>query len=242
MPYYVFGADSDVDAYNALFNYAPLIFVNLIVKTRHLGERIDSTTWEGEVTYGVPEASEGDGVDYTFDTGGGTAHLTQSLETLGSYAAPGYSAPDFGGAIGVTPDGVNGVDVAVPVYHFSETHRFPPSAVTEDYKNTLADLTGCQNSTTFRGRERGEVHFEGAAGSQRGQEDYEIAFKFAVSPNATNLTVGPVTGIDKGGWDYLWVRYIDKEDASSKSLIKYPAAVYVERVKEFAEFAGLGIG
>jgi len=30
-------------------------------------------------------------------------HVTQSLQTKGRYPAPGFTALDFGGAIGVTP-------------------------------------------------------------------------------------------------------------------------------------------
>jgi hypothetical protein len=52
--------------------------------------------------------------------------------------------------------------------------------------------------------------------------------------------VGSITGIAKSGWDYLWVRYADAED--QKVLVKQPIAVYVERVYESGNFAGLGIG
>jgi hypothetical protein len=45
---------------------------------------------------------------------GGTQHITQSLATIQKYAAAG-TAPDFGGAIGVTHDSVEGVDITVPM-------------------------------------------------------------------------------------------------------------------------------
>jgi hypothetical protein len=84
------------------------------------------------------------------------------------------------------------------------------------------------------------VLFQGASGSQRGQEDWEITFSFAASPNATDLTVGDITGIEKKGWEYLWVRYADAED--EETLIKQPVAAYVEQVDEYGNFALLGIG
>ena len=37
-------------------------------------------------------------------------------------------------------------------------------------------------------------------------------------------------GISKKGWEYLWVRYQDTEDANAKMLIKKPIAAYVEKV------------
>ena len=79
--------------------------------------------------------------------------------------------------------------------------------------------------------------------SQRGpDEDWEITFKFAGSPNRTGITVGPITGIAKKGWEYLWVRYADAEDPASNTLVKQPVAAYVEKVYEDGSFSSLGIG
>ncbi len=40
----------------------------------------------------------------------------------------------------------------------------------------------------------------------------------------------------------MWVRYEDSEDATAKALVKKPVAVYVEKVYEYGDFSGLGIG
>jgi len=74
---------------------------------------------------------------YTFDTGGGTQHITQSFKTKGSYPAPGFAAPDFRGAIGVTHEDVEGVDITVPVYNFSETHYIDDALVEDAVAKTL---------------------------------------------------------------------------------------------------------
>ena len=158
--------------------------------------------------------------------------------------APGTTAPDFGGAIGVTSDGVEGVDITVPVYQFSETHYFTDAQVTASYKGAIFSCTGKTNAGSFRGFSAGEVLFLGATGSKRGDgpdDDWEITFRFAASPNQTNLNVGPVTGINKKGWEYLWVRYADAEDSGSGAIIKKPIAAYVERVYDQANFGALGI-
>ena len=75
-------------------------------------ERVNSTTWRVKAEYASTGSSGGDeggdGEDTfstSFDTGGGTMHLNQSLGT--SAKAPN-DAPDFGGAIGV--DGEGNVD------------------------------------------------------------------------------------------------------------------------------------
>ncbi|RLJ02117.1 MAG: hypothetical protein DRP08_04810, partial [Candidatus Aenigmatarchaeota archaeon] len=84
--------------------------------------------------------------------------------------------------------------------------------------------------------------FQGAAGSYReGQDDWEITFKFAASPNQEDIAIGDITDITKKGWEYLWARYEDVEDSSAKALVKKPTAVYVEQVYPCSDFYELGI-
>ena len=205
----------------------------------------DAGLWTGTVRYAqrasatVPQT--GDAV-FSFDTGGGTQHLTQSLATVSRHGAPGTTAPDFQGAIGVSQDRVEGVDITVPVYSFAETHYLPDAQVTSAYKQTLCGLTGKVNAGGFRGFAAGEVLFLGASGAKRGAEDWEISFRFAASKNATGLTVGAIGPISKKGWEYLWVRYEDAADDAAQALVKRPVAAYVEKVYEDASFGGLGIG
>ena len=202
-----------------------------------------SCIWTGTAAYAPRERAEppqtGESV-FNFDTGGGTQHITQSLQTVARY--PSGTAPDFKGAIGVTHDSVEGVDITVPVYNFSETHYVPAAQVTAAYKAAVFQLTGRVNSAAFKGFATGECLFLGASGSRRGAEDWEITFRFAGSPNRTGLAVGAITGIAKKGWEYLWVRYADAEDTGSHTLVKSPLGAYVERVYEEGNFSALGIG
>lgn len=239
--YIVRGTDDDLEAKAALAAAAPLVYDGLHRQTYRL-ERTGQTEWEGSVHYGRKEPAETGDSSYQFDTGGGTQHITHSRQTAARYAPSGQVAPDFQGAIGATHDSVEGVDVTVPVYNFSETHYIPSASVTDAYKGALFLLTGRTNLAAFRGFAPGEVLFLGASGSKRGEEDWEITYRFAASPNATDLTVGPITGIAKRGWDYLWVRYQDAEDTQAKSLVKRPIGVYIERVYDEGDFSGLGIG
>jgi len=235
------GTDSDLAAKTALAAASPVLYHGLVRQSMHL-ERIAENIWEGSVRYGKFEPPETGDSSYQFDTGGGTQHITQSLQTVARYAPPGKTAPDFQGAIGVTHDNVEGVDITVPVFNFSETHYIASNLVTPAYKATLFYLTGKVNGGTFRGFAPGEVLFLGASGSKRGQEDWEITFRFAASPNVTGLVIGNITGINKKGWEYLWVRYADDEDAAAKTLVKRPIAAYVEQVYPYGNFSGLGIG
>ncbi|MFN9131136.1 MAG: hypothetical protein ACK5XO_00450, partial [Phycisphaerales bacterium] len=116
--------------------------------------------------------------------------------------------------------------------------------VTGAYKGAIFNCTGKTNAGGFKGFAPGEVLFLGATGSKRGDgpdDDWEITFRFAASPNETGLSVGTITGINKKGWEYLWVRYADAEDTGSGAIIKKPIAAYVERVYDDANFGALGI-
>ena len=237
------GTGDSLAAQMALLWFTPATYNGLVRQTPRIEPDGDSPdVWIASVQYGPKKPPETGDFTYQFDTGGGTQHITQSLQTVARYSPPGAVAPDFKGAIGTTGESVEGVDVTVPVYNFSETHYLPAAQVTGAYKATLFSLTGKTNSAPFRGFAKGEVLFLGASGSKRGEEDWEITFRFAASQNVNGLAVGDILGINKKGWEYLWVRYADDEDEAAKALVKKPIGVYIEKVYEEGNFAGLGIG
>jgi len=237
--YLVKGTDNELLAAQAVRQNAPTTHQGL--ERGEIGlEPIGPTQWEATVQYHPPdeELEEGES-SYSFDTGGGTQHITQCKQTVQSYAPPGKTAPDHKGAVGVTRDSVEGCDVVVPVYRFSETHIIADEKVTATYRGRLFNLTGKTNSATWGDFSAGEVLFLGASGSKRGKGDWEIAFNFAASPNKTGLTVGDITGIAKKGWEYLWVEYEESDDQTAKRLVKRPVAVHVETVYDEDDFAKL---
>lgn len=247
MVYILTGTSDDITAKNLISSSTPTSYNGLVRQSINLEpEWVDTTAsdgrWLATVRYGVRQPAEVGESSFSFDTGGGTQHITQSISTVNRYAAPGKTAPDFGGAIGVTHDNVEGVDITVPVYAFSETHYLADSFVTPTYRGTLFSLTGKVNNGGFKGCAAGECLFLGASGSKRGTDDWEITYRFAASPNRTGITVGGIGGISKKGWEYMWVRYADSEDAAAKAIVKKPVAVYIERVYEEGNFGSLGIG
>lgn len=236
----VAGTESYVDAMAALLAEVDADFGGALALTSvSLPTRLTQDMWEGRADYGRPTAREVGESEYSFDTGGGSQKITQSFGTT-SYAATG-TAPDYKGAVGVTKDGVEGVDITIPVYNWTEKVIIPASSVDEAYKLALAAATGKTNDATFRGFAAGEVLFLGASGSQRGVEDWEITFRFAASPNTTGITIGDMEDIQKGGWQYLWVRYEDTEDDDAKAIVKRPVAVYVETVYRSTDFGVMNI-
>jgi len=250
--YLIRGTASDTAAKTALLAEAAATYEDLPIdesRTEIEPVHVDSDNaaaciWHGTVWYArssnssePPETGES---TFSFETGGGTQHITQSLSTINSY---GTSPEDYKGAIGVEGEGkdinVQGCDITVPVYNFSETHYLSNATVDSAYKSTLYSLTVKVNNAGFKGFDAGEVLFLGASGSKRGDEDWEITFRFAASPNKTGLSAGDISGIAKKGWEYLWIRYGLKEGSSA--YIVQPIAAYVEQVYESGDFSGLGI-
>ena len=265
LTYIASGSDDDLAIKSAVENFAPETYDGLPRQSVQI-EPISEEYWDASVRYAdssSPSSTSGGTPDpgsneytYSFDTMGGTQHITQSLDTVSSYADSSIpSAPDFHGAIGVSNTNgnaeVQGVDVTVPIYNFSETHYLTVEQVTPEYKGTLFQLTGKVNNATFRGLAAGECLFLGASGTLHGTEftdgtsgggDWEITYRFAASPNKTGITIGSISGIAKKGWEYLWVRYADVEDMNAMAMVKRPVAAYVEQVYESADFSSLDIG
>jgi len=236
------GTTDDAVALAELKSTAPTEHRGLPRKNCSIAETERSDTWIGTADYDNSAPAETGESTFSFDTTGGSQHITQSLATISRTPPAGGTAPDFKGAIGVTRDSVEGVDVTVPAYKFSETHYLDNAVVTAAYKAKLLRLTGRVNNAAFKGLAAGECLFLGAGGSRRDGGDWEITFNFAGSPNRTAIAVGDITVPAKKGWEYLWVRYEDVEDTAAKRIVKRPIAAYVEKVYEEDTFSDLGIG
>ena len=246
LTYTIGGTNDDSEVFDLLNATAPSSYLGLVRQFINFST-LGGDQWEGTARYGRIQknrptgiATGGDGVQ--FDTSGGTQHITHSLATINAYAPEGETAPDNKGAIGVTRDSVEGVDITVPVYNFSETHTFTKTKMSDYYKGLLFSMTGTVNSFVFRWFDIGEVLFLGASGALRDQSSWEITFRFSASPNVSGLTIGNISGIAKKGWEYMWVRYVDKPDNVSKTMVKEPEGVYIEQVYDYSDFYSLNIG
>jgi hypothetical protein len=150
-------------------------------------ERVNDTTWRLLAHYKMPPWPNDPPPEgrFSFDTSGGTQHVTQSLQTVGRY---GPKATDkLQGAIGFDGKNVQGVDITVPVFNFTESHWFTPDKITQAYKLLLFGKTGCYNTDAFRGFAVGSVLFLGAAGDRQGDnpdDQWELTFRFAAMPRS----------------------------------------------------------
>jgi hypothetical protein len=119
-----------------------------------------------------------------------------------------------------------------------------------EFIKDLSRMTGKVNQLPFLTFDRGEVLFEGASGSQKFTESdypqFDLTYKFKVSPNEENLTIGQegeeeddspgeITVGFKRGWDYFWVQYEETEDEEASVVSKQPIAAFVERVYKTAD-------
>ena len=176
---------------------------------------------------------------------GGHQKITQSLETVHKYAPSGKTAADHKGAIGVTDHGVEGCDIIVPKFSWTETWQLPIADYGWAYSQVLKAATGRVNASEFRGFPAGQVLFKGGKGSASSKDPtlIEISYAFDQSDDVTAQTIGDITGIAKTGWQYLWVQIRrDRHDATAKDYVRRPKSVYVERVYDSVAFATLGIG
>lgn len=216
----------------------------------YLGDDAWQVTIHYEKAGAEPETSDPLKRARSFDTTGATQHITQA-KPVGSgstldfeYRFPS-TATNMSGAIGVDSNGVNGVDVVIPQLQWQEQYDVPNAYVTATYVRGIAGVTGSVNNASFRGFSAGEVLFMGCSGSQewddqKGKGPWSLSYRFVASKNVTGQTIGSITGISKGGHDYLWVKYQD--GVSGSSMLKYPKAVYVSKVYPDADFSLLGIG
>jgi hypothetical protein len=237
-------ADDDTDANQSLLAFLPLVYPGVAYagmtfqsyQIRNTGGGV----WEATAHYTRQSSL------YTFEIGGATQTITQSQQTLGSYAPAGKTAPNFNGAIGVDGDKIKGVEIHTPTFEWEETFHVLPGIITQAYILGVANLAYQANLATFRGFPAFEVLFLGCRGSQKGLEDTELTFKFSRQAGRANFTVGSganqITVVNKPGWAYMWIYYNQVLDPVSNFMVQKPVAVYIEQVITSGDFSVLGIG
>lgn len=198
--------------------------------------------WKVTVPYAKNEQAAGS-YRLTFDTTGGTVHVSASKQTIGKY--PSATAPDYKQLIGVNKDDVEGADIVIPALKISVHFNHPAAIITLSRIKYLADITGMVNSASFLSFAAGEVLFLGASGSEGTDAETEVTYQFAMSANASSLTIGDVASIVKKGHELAWIKYKDAVDTvgSDDLPVKQPQFVYVERMYDTVDLAlALGFG
>jgi hypothetical protein len=184
----------------------------------------------------VPKSESGDGNQggggggdapqpgsISWDTTGHTERIYQAREQT---KYPDHaSTPDMEGAINVSGNSVEGIDVVRPSMRYSETWMLPASvALADSFVGAVHKLTGTVNDAKFRVFEAGEALFMGARCQWQGDQPYApVTFDFECRPNGKYYAKG-VEEFDKLGWEYVWVRY--EEVVSGSTLVRRPKYAY----------------
>lgn len=191
-----------------------------------------------EIPYAARKAEQGEWT-WDYDTSGASIHITNSKETIESY--PVSTAPDHKGAIGVSGDDVAGTERVIPALKINVHYKHPSGIVTLARVKALAAITGTVNSDTFLTFAPGEVLFLGSRGQDGTEAEASATYMFAMSSNATGLSIGDITGVAKKGWQTAWIAY--KENVDGGKPARVPQYVYVERIYDnVAMAAALGFG
>lgn len=248
--YVIRGTDDDYSARVTLEAGSPMsvdVYNNasvVIWRQRANIEQVGPELWHGSCQYDSTPPIEQS--EFEFDIGTVTQHMTHSLATIARHAPGGKTAPNHNNAVGVTSNGVEGTDVEVPTYAWAERHFLPATFITPAYKATVFALAGKTNHAAWRGFGIREVRFDGLKGRTRKAGDYELEYRFTASPSIEDFAVGEganqITGVDKKGWEYLWIEWEEATDGGATNLVRIPKAVFVEKMLYDGDMSLLGIG
>lgn len=244
------GAGDSATALNNLVLAAPNAVIADGVRLNNVEyfvEPLGSEIWEGVVTYSHKSSNrseqqndrlaEVDDTETSFDFSGQTIHVTEALQQ-----ARYGDSPDVGGAINVTEDGPQGVDIFAPGGVINRSRVFAGTFINDEWIKERAQKIGKTNDHEFMGFAEGELLFTRFSGRQRGFEsDWVVTFGFDTGSNRTGITVGDFNNIEKKAWQYLWVKYEKDEDETAKTIVPKAQGVYVADVYNSTDFSTLGV-
>lgn len=228
-------------------------------EVEYRGETEDANLEQYKIPYDLRES---------FETGGGTAHITQAWhtsaqqtgETVYSCDSTDSTIPTtFNGQIGWNGEEAQGCDVIKPAFSFTLHRRVTADEMTTAYRQTLCLLTGCVNDDVYCGFSAGNLLLESVSGTSSAEykeedividgEDiswpyrlfYDLTFKFRGGIEYTNFDVGGATIASKKAHQYMWVYSVRQDDSTAGVTLSYPKAVIVNDVYPSADFTLLNI-
>lgn len=224
----------------------PSTFEGLPLVEVRVDDRINAISYKATVRYQgdsiALEPEEEEEVDpnvVTFNTIGGTIHITQAKQVVSS---GGDVSEQLGLAINWDGEKVQGIDITSPVFGLAITAILEDEQVTNEFINNLHELTGTINRDDFRGFGFHEFLFLGATGSQQVEKGpWDVTYNFSGRRSELDIPVGDFIAA-KRGWDYLSIVYEKVEDTEAKALVSKVKSFTVLRVYDESDFSTLGIG
>lgn len=192
------------------------------------------------VSYGPPQSLPNpDDTEQSIELGTETIHVKQGIAG-GSRNYPS-GATQFGDAINVTEDGVQGVDIFSPKCLI--TFSVNRSTISDAYFATVAGLRRKVNNALYKGYAAGTLLYMGMQATRRGTGNYRCKHTFDFSENVTK-TIATDAGsqtVVKNGWEYLWFRTVQKDDGTGSKVVNSIASCHIRKVYDTADFSGLSI-
>lgn len=260
---------SETDAYQAVADESPTTLdvygagVFLLPRSKITVRPLSDNEFEATVDYGtsktpLSDTSGNEAVDARteFEITTRSVKMTEAIQTIQTYDFDGSTpGPVFRGLIGVTSDGVEGVETDTAVATFSHTVTKPRSFVTRSFLRALAKLIDKYpvNDASYAGYAAGELRIIRALIKFTDDGNVDITYSWAVQAATTaddpiyigrNDAGGEIFKItDKEGWDYLWVYYkVEKKIVASKSiLVRTPEYVVIDRIYGRGDYSILGV-
>lgn len=217
---------------------------------------IAMSEFRGVVTYGTRNSSASnspnpsiDDTDTAFRFSSRQTKITQAISVKSVTRDPSYSGGNgnLRNVIGVTSDGIQGLDIDISVFSFTKSAQRAHALVSNAWIRELGNLINYApvNNEPFADFAAGEVRIIGASGSRRGNGNWRIDYEFAFSPNATDVGIGgdgttpdlvvPV----KDGWDYLDITYQKIFDNDLKLLVEVPVIARVMEIYRRSSFGAV---
>lgn len=260
--YSVLNCQDEEEAEGLIFGEAPQQYRDLIIDGAAITITKGGHNWfTVEVPYVAPPVPEfpggGDSGEWDpsvsvleFDTGGGTQHVTQCI-SQSDYGPEAAADIRLARVVGLTRDGVDGVDQVVPKLELAITKTYPIGQITSLFIKNLARATGKVNAAPYaislQTYDAGELLFLGAAGKEVQKDDewkWEITYKWSASENRQNILIKDhadeaqkIIVAAKKGHEYLWVLY--KKDEADNRFVEVPDVAFVAKLYEETDFNSL---
>jgi hypothetical protein len=134
-----------------------------------------------------------------------SVRLKTSKEVVNTYTRTDVVAKtDHQPLVNIDENGdAEGVDVLVPKAVFSVRKVLAATSVTTSYINNALGLVGKTNASVYYSNPIGTLFCSSIGIDQDSDETFSITAEFQYEPNGTSLTIGPVSGVEKSGHDYL---------------------------------------
>ena len=173
-------------------------------------------------------------------------HVELALEVVDSGVVIGEVVPETK-LIGVTKDGVDGVDIGVPVANIVYKKTIP--TLRAGYFRNLLAMCGTTNEKKWWMFGPEEALFAGCNGQSKGTGEFEMNYEFKYNRTKRDIVIregegeegeGGLVCPEKRGWHYLWTT--NKKVIQGGSIpVSVPVGYHVCRVYERSNFNWLGI-